>query len=66
MIPVEGQIGLYRDETTNAIINCNDFEYNQYLKIKNEKLLEKNEIDNLKKEIDEIKTLLYKLLETKS
>lgn len=66
MIPVEGQIGLYRDEKTNAIINCNDFEYQQYLKVKNQKILEKNEIENLKNEISEIKILLQKILENKS
>ena len=65
MIQVEGQLGLYRDENSNAIINCNDFEYNQYLKNKEAKILEKEEIKNLKNEMNEIKTLLYKLLEDK-
>jgi len=66
MIPVEGHSGLYRDEKTNAIINCNDYEYEEYLRAKNSSLNEKNEIDNLKSELSEIKLLLAKLLENKS
>ncbi len=27
MIPVEGHKGLYRDGKSNAIVNCNDYEY---------------------------------------
>lgn len=66
MIPVEGHKGLYRDEKTNAIVNCNDYEYQEYLKAKKSSLKEKNEIENLKKELDEIKSLLIKLSENKS
>jgi hypothetical protein len=66
MIPVEGHKGLYRDENTNAIVNCNDYEYQEYLKTKNSMLNEKNEIQNLKVELTEIKSLLAKLLENKS
>lgn len=65
MIPVEGHKGLYRDESTNAILNCNNNEYEEYLKAKNNVLKEKNEIQNLKDEISEIKDLLYKLLDKK-
>jgi hypothetical protein len=66
MIPVEGHKGLYRDEKSNAIINCNDYEYQEYLKTKNSMIDEKNEIKNLKTELSEIKSLLTKLLENKS
>jgi hypothetical protein len=66
MIPVEGHKGLYRDENSNAIVNCNDYEYQEYLKTKNSMLNEKNEIQNLKVELTEIKSLLAKLLENKS
>ena len=48
MIPVKDHKGLFRDENTNAILNCNDYEYEEYLKIKNKLLNEKNEIDELK------------------
>jgi acyl-CoA hydrolase len=66
MIPVEGHKGLYRDEKSNAIINCNDYEYQEYLKTKNSMIDEKNEIKNLKTELSEVKSLLTKLLENKS
>lgn len=66
MIPVEGHKGLFRDENSNAIVNCNDYEYQEYLKLKSQSIDEKNEIDSLKNELDEIKSLLLKLLESKS
>jgi predicted SAM-dependent methyltransferase len=66
MIPVEGHKGLYRDEKSNAIVNCNDYEYQEYLRVKNSTLDEKCEIQNLKTELTEIKLLLAKLLENKS
>jgi hypothetical protein len=66
MIPVEGHKGLYRDEKSNAIVNCNDYEYQEYLRAKNSTLNEKGEIENLKTELSEIKLLLAKLLENKS
>ena len=66
MIPVEGHKGLYRDEKSNAIVNCNDYEYEEYLRIKNSSLDEKDEIQNLKTELSEIKLLLAKLIENKS
>lgn len=63
MIPVEGHKGLYRDQKTNAILNTNDNEYEEYMKLKNSKLKEKTEIESIKEEINEIKSLLKKLLE---
>lgn len=66
MIQVEGHKGLYRDEKSNAIVNCNDYEYQEYLRAKNSTLDEKGEIENLKTELSEIKLLLTKLLENKS
>lgn len=66
MIPVEGHSNLYRDEVTNAIVNCNDYEYQQYLKIKDLKLKEKNELNSLKKEVEELKDLIKQLIDCKS
>lgn len=66
MIPVQGHKGLYRDEKSNAIVNCNDYEYQEYLRVKNSTLDEKCEIENLKNELTEIKLLLSKLIENKS
>ena len=62
MIPIEGHKNLYRDENTGAILNADNIEYNNYLKMRGEKLKQKNEIDNLKKELTEIKSLLKELI----
>ena len=62
-IPVEGHPNLYRDSETNAIINCDKSEYINYLNSVSNKEKEKTEIEFMKNEISEIKTLLYKLLE---
>jgi len=65
-IQVRGHNGLFRDKSTNAILNANDKEYQDYIDAKNQKLSEKQELDNLKKELGEIKDLLYKLLKEQS
>ncbi len=31
MIPVKGHPNLYRDEQSGAIINCDNYSYNQYV-----------------------------------
>lgn len=63
MIPIKDNNGLFRDEETNAILNCNEQEYNEYLKIKNKKLRDKEELDNIKSDIKEIKDCLKLLIE---
>ncbi len=66
MIPVEGHKNLYRDEKSGAIINCDEFEYSQYISIrekrKKEKQTQKDEINKMKEDIDEIKSLLKELI----
>ena len=62
MIPIEGHKNLYRDENTEAILNADNIGYNNYLKLRDEKLKQKNEIENLKKELSEIKSLLKELI----
>lgn len=62
MIPVKGHPNLYRDEHTGAIINCDNQSYNQYMNSLNNRKLQKMEIENIKKDIDEIKSLLKELL----
>jgi|TARA_B100001093_G_scaffold514539_1_gene588795 hypothetical protein len=61
MIKVQGYPGLYRDETTGAIVNCNDAEYNHRIIKINAVDSQKEEIARLRSELDEIKSLLYKL-----
>ena len=61
MIKVEGHSNLYRDEESGAILNCDTKEYETYVKSRNQRKLQKSEIDNIKNEIAEIKSLLVDL-----
>lgn len=63
MIKVEGHPNLYRDEISGAIINYDSTSYNQYVNSLKKKELKKNELDNIKKDIAEIKSILKKFLE---
>ena len=47
-IKVKDSNSLYRDEESGAILNCNDAAYNNYLKMKQNKLNEVSEMDKLK------------------
>ena len=68
MKKVEGHDHLIRDENTNAILNTNSSEYNQYISIRAKRRQGTDRIDNmeddlksLKDDINEIKTLLRAL-----
>ena len=68
-LKVEGHSGLYRDPTTNSIVNKNSTGYNEYMTQKklrnneNDKIDNmKEDLDNLKNEIGEIKSLLKGLI----
>jgi len=62
MIPVKGHSNLYRDEQTGAIVNCDNQSYNQYLNSVNNRKLQKLELEQMKKDIDEIKNLLREIV----
>lgn len=65
-IRVDGHTNLYRDESTGAIVNFDDVGYNQYILSRQNKIKlkteQKNEIENLKNEVYEIKSLLMELI----
>ena len=63
MIRVEGHKNLYRHEKSGAIINTDSHGYSQYKKSRNIKLTQKDEIDSMKKDIEEIKNLLRMIVE---
>ena len=63
LIPVEGENYLYRDSTSNAIINTNQSGYESYMSRKQFQEDEKQRLDNLESEISEIKSLLKALAE---
>lgn len=67
-LKVEGHNHLVRDVQSNAIINTNKDGYQSYKALKNAKEREKSRIDNiendlnsLKSDLDEIKSLLRQL-----
>ena len=70
-IPVKDHSGLFRDSNTGAIISNNKNDFQKYIENRNRMLnqsekvekLEKN-LDQLKDDINDIKSLLTKFLET--
>jgi len=65
---VKGHPNFIRDENSNAILNTNSSEYNNYLSLRAQRKNGTNRIDNmendlksLKDDINEIKTLLRAL-----
>jgi hypothetical protein len=65
---VEGHSDLVRDENTNAILNTNSSEYDNYIRRRAKRMQGTDRIDNmeddlksLKDDINEIKTLLKAL-----
>jgi hypothetical protein len=62
MIPVKGHPNLYRDENSGAIINSDTNAYNQYVNSLTNREMQKSEIDTIKNDIKEIKSLLNELL----
>ncbi len=72
-LKVEGHGELYRDSTTNSIVNRNTTDYNRYMlqkKTKNEEVEKvdtmEQDLTHLKNEINEIKSLLKELVNGKS
>ena len=62
-IQVEGNSGLVRDRTTGAILNANSTEIKKARLKKNKEKQQEQEIQELKKDVSEIKVLLTKLIE---
>ena len=70
LIPVEGKSGFYRDPESTAVINCDKKAYSDYMKRKkiskaksNELNKMKEDLDNVKGELGEIKGLLSTLVQ---
>jgi len=61
MIPVEGHKNLFRDESSGAIVNCDNKAYQSYLEDKKRNNLKKAEIDAMKDEIETLKSMLKDL-----
>jgi len=63
MIRVEGHPNLYRDERTGAIVNCDNVGYEQHVRYLENREKQKRDMNDLRKELDEIKSLLRNLVE---
>tara|TARA_Y100001935_G_scaffold185820_1_gene154320 strand:- start:750 stop:953 length:204 start_codon:yes stop_codon:yes gene_type:complete len=61
MIPVKGHSNLFRDENTNAIINTDKTAYQTYINNRRVNSDKQFELDEMKKEIEELKSLLNNL-----
>ena len=61
MIPVEGHKNLFRDPKTNAIINKDNVAYENYIALRNRNNDKQAEIDGMRMELDELKSLLNDL-----
>ena len=66
MIPVKGHKNLFRDPQTGAILDNDTNAYSQYINKKNRNADQKAELDEMKKDIDEIKSLLQQLVNHKA
>lgn len=65
MIKVKGHPHLYRDKETGAIINYDNVEYNNRLRKIKSTEIEKEDLNKMREDIDELKGLLKQLLEKK-
>ena len=61
MIPVEGHQNLFRDENTNAIVNQDVAGYENYIALRNRNKSKQQQLDDMKNEINELKSLLNDL-----
>ena len=61
MIPVEGHKNLFRDEKTGAIINMDKTGYSNYMSDKRRNFDKQAELDEMKSEIETLKTMLKEL-----
>jgi len=62
LIKVKDHPHLYRDEDTGAIINYDTLGYNRRIQRIESQKSQKEELDNMKKDIEEIKSLLKDFL----
>ena len=70
LIPVTDREGWFRDPDSHAIVNCNKSQYDQYMasfnkREKKEKSFNtlQNDVDALKSDISDMKSMLLKLVE---
>ena len=55
LIPVEGKSGFYRDPESTAIVNCDKKAYSDYMKRKKISKAKSNELDKMKEDLDNVR-----------
>ena len=72
LIPVSDREGWFRDPDSNAIVNCNKSAYDQYMASFNKRERKEKQftslqtdVDGLKSDISDMKSMLTQLLEKK-
>ena len=72
LIPVENREGWFRDPESHAVVNCNKSQYEKYMasynkREKKEKSFNtlQNDVDALKSDISDMKSMLLQLVEKK-
>ena len=63
LVKITGSSSYARDTKSGAIVNINTSEFDKMKKIRENRKKKENEIDELKNEVSEIKSLLKQLLE---
>ena len=63
LVKVKDHPHLYRDENSGAIINYDTIGYNQRLKRKEKQKSDREELDEMKKDIEEIKVFTKRFFE---
>ena len=64
LIPVKDHPDLARDKNTGMIVNINKVKHKQHMQIMNSRREERQELENLRGEVKELKLMLTKLLES--
>ena len=61
-IRVDGYSHLYRDVETGAIVNCDNSSYKNYVNSLKKDKIKKQELNNMKQDIEDIKGALKEIL----
>jgi len=61
MLRVEGHKHLFREDS-GAIVNNDTHQYNEYIRMRSERKKQREEIEGLKNDISEIKSLLMEII----
>jgi SPX domain protein involved in polyphosphate accumulation len=61
MMRVEGHKHLFREDS-GAIVNTDTHQYNEYVRMRSERKKQREEIEGLKNDISEIKSLLMEII----